>query len=263
MRDQSPVRKEQFEFVEHKSLEVGWFPHVGISLSFWHGGQRLKDGSSWAYRNESVRDSAADAAERDCQRYGITRESSLELVQIRRDTEEPKVYREGNWVDIDRNRDRFVVPDERMLRCHLIWSSKTGYAPPLEMWERHRIGFAKYIPVTGKAAEEHDLARYFTTEVSLYHEDILYRGVAISDAQIQNLQIINISAESTKKTGQLAKMTGDFEVAVLPGSGLTHKTILELVAEDVSLAARPKGTDVRWDNQAEKEPDAEWWIDRV
>ena len=261
MQDEKPVSREQFEFTESRFLEVGWFRHVEISLSFWHGGQRLKDGSSLVWRDDSVRDSATEAAEQACQHYGITRESSLELVQIRRDTEVPKVYREGYWMDIDRSRDgKFVVPDERILRCHLIWSSKTGDAPPLDAWERHRISFAKYIPVTGKAAGERDLARYFLTAVSLYHEDILYRGVAISDTQIRNLQITNISAESAEKSKQMAKMTGDFEVAVLPGAGLDHKTILELVAEDVSLEARPKGAEVRWDNQAEKEPDCEWRI---
>ncbi|WP_432263108.1 hypothetical protein [Cupriavidus sp. TMH.W2] len=256
---ETPARTETVEFLERRTREIGWFPEVEVKFSYWHGGRRLMDGSTFCWPNDSVLQDAREEGERLCRAYGIDQNSSLELIACRCDREVVKVRSaaiDRHWQHPETDRG---LPRSQLISCRLIWSSKTGDAPPLASWPRRMVTFTKTVPIAGEAKEALDLSGYFFVRAKGLEHDVLRKGLAIGNGAIQDLALENVRAECADRPGRFARITGTLTVAVDPRAGIDCETaILPLVQESIEIESWPNGRGVHWDTTRLQEERTDW-----
>jgi len=256
-----PLRTESVELLERRVREIGWFPEVRVSLSYWHGGRMLKEGSTFCRANNSAIHDAREDAERFSKQYRVDQHSSLELVLCRYEWEVVKIRAASADDHWDNTESHQGLPRNRLLGCSRVWSSKTGEAPPLNMWPKQKACFIKTIPITGDAQNTEDLSEHFNVGLGKSPESALCNGLAISAGVIQNLVFENIPDGSSEYPGRYATIFGDIEVAIDPRcEPLARSQLLGLIQAGIDVEAWPSGRSVLLDTSRISGQELLWTI---
>lgn len=194
---------------------VAWLPKVVIDLSYWHGGQKLKDVERFEWPGEVVEGAALEHAQENCTYFSIEPTSTLEMWAFRTDwiIANTRSDIDAHWSSVD--------PQPRAIHKVLVshrpvWSSKLGSLPALQQWRTFDAVFLKFTTVKSKLPSDVDLSQYITALLVEPSPIAGLQELAVVDGRIANLKVIRRG--SSGAGGQLVLVTGSVRVAIGPHS---------------------------------------------
>ncbi|WP_282366420.1 hypothetical protein [Pseudomonas sp. PS02290] len=203
---------------------VAWLPKVVIDLSYWHGGQKLKDVERFEWPGEVVEGTALEHAQENCAHFGIDPTSTLEMWAFRTDwiIANTRSEIDQHWSSVD-PQPRFA--HKVLVSYRPVWSSKQGALPALHQWQMFDASFLKFTTVKSKLHCDVDLSEHISAMLVEPAPIAGLQQLAVVDGRIADLKVIRKGNSAAGE--QLVLVTGTVRVAIGPHS--TPETELDVV----------------------------------